>query len=534
MAVTKKKKILISWLGHTDLKAMAQGQPKAIQKEVMSIARDITPPEGGWGPVRTLLEFSPYQEVYLLSDYSNKVNNAYLKWLGHKAKTINVKLENPTDYKEIFVKADTVVTQIIQSRKTSNCEVSFLLSPGTPTMAAIWVLLGKTKYHPAKFYQTYKGKAWETEIPFDVTVDYVPELLKGSDRIFQHLASRSPQEIEGFEDIVGESRAIRLAVGKAQKAAIRDVPMLLLGESGTGKEMFAHAIHKASHRRNSPFIAINCAAIPKELLESELFGHKKGAYTGALADRDGAFKRADSGILFLDEIGECNPDIQAKLLRVLQPLTSKGPCFREYYPVGANKPQYSDVRIIAATNRDLMTAVEENEFREDLYYRLSVISIKLPPLRERKADISLLVDVLLEQINNDFTSQDPIYKYKKISASAKKIVKNHLWPGNVRQLYNVLLQAAVMSNEEIIQKDEIVAAISDMPGSKDKVDLLEQPFEEGFELQKFLDEIQVHYLQRAMKDSDGVKTKAANLLGMKNYQTLDAQLKRLSVNWEKD
>jgi len=244
-------------------------------------------------------------------------------------------------------------------------------------MAAIWVLLGKSRY-PATFYQTYQGKSWQTEVPFDLVVDFVPEVLREPDRHLQHLASLSPQEIEGFEHIVGDSKAIRIVAGRARRAAMRDVPVLILGESGTGKELFARAIHAATHRREKPFIALNCAAIPRELLESELFGHKKGAFTGATADRLGALEAADGGTLFLDEVGECDLAIQAKLLRVLEPPLGQGPCYRVFRRLGENKERYSDVRIIAASNQDLQKAINDQVFREDLYYRLAVIIIKIP------------------------------------------------------------------------------------------------------------------------------------------------------------
>ena len=213
-----------------------------------------------------------------------------------------VPLSNPTDYGEIFAAVDIEMRAITKTLDGEKYELSILLSPSTPAMAAIWVLLGKTKY-PARFYQTHENKTWITDIPFDLTVDFVPELLRGADSVFQHLASRSPQEMPGFEPIVGDSTAIRLTVGRARKAALRDVPVLLSGESGTGKEMFARAIHDASHRRSKPFLAVNCAAIPKQLMESELFGHERGAFTGADKRYEGAFQRAHGGTLFLDEVG---------------------------------------------------------------------------------------------------------------------------------------------------------------------------------------------------------------------------------------
>ena len=303
-----------------------------------------------------------------------------------------------------------------------------------------------------------------TVIPYDLVDDFVPELLREPDLNLQHLAARSPGQVDGFQDIVGDSHAIRFAVGRAQRAALRDVPVLILGESGTGKELFAQAIHQASHRRDGPFEAINCAAMPRELLESELFGHDRGAFTGANKARVGAFKRTNGGTIFLDEIGECDPAMQAKLLRVLQPPRGKGPCHREFHPVGSEKPVTSDVRLIAATNRNLIQEVKANRFREDLFYRLAVITLQLPPLRERKRDIPLITEALLKQINQEFRQQEkgePGYQDKSLSASAMEFVQRHAWPGNVRQLYNGLVQAAVMAEGEVIERHDIVAAVGD-------------------------------------------------------------------------
>ena len=322
-------------------------------------------------------------------------------------------------------------------------------------------------------------------------------------------------------------------MGRARKAALRDVPVLLLGESGTGKEMFAHAIHEASHRRSKPFVVLNCAAIPKALMESALFGHERGAFTGADKKYEGAFQRAHGGTLFLDEVGECDPDIQAKLLRVLQPPLDDPPCTREFQPLGSAKTLRTDVRVVAATNRDLLSMVRDGAFREDLLYRLAVITIKLPPLRERHSDIAIIADRLLAQINRDFAQQEPGYQHKFLSNPAKSFVSKHDWPGNVRQLYNALLQAAVMSDQEAIEVLDLQAAIAEMPiGKLSKEDPWELPLGHSFCLEEHLEAIHRHYLQRALHEARGVKSRAARLLGMKNYQTLDAQLKRLGVEWD--
>ncbi|HEX7446415.1 MAG TPA: sigma 54-interacting transcriptional regulator [Pirellulales bacterium] len=450
-----------------------------------------------------------------------------MKWLGHGAELHQVKLSNPTDYPAVFEAADKELASVIRVPRTDRIELCLHLSPGTPTMTAIWLLLGKSKYHPAKFYQTHDCKAWVTSVPFDLVVDFVPQVLRDADARLQRLASESPQDVAGFQGIVGESRSLRAAVGLARRAAQRDVSVLLLGESGTGKEKFARAMHDASGRREKPFVAINCAAFTNQLLESELFGHGRGAYTDAKQARDGAFKVADGGTLFLDEIGECDPAMQAKLLRVLQP-PDNAPCHRVFYRIGESKPTTSDVRIIAATNCDLNAAIGRSEFRDDLYYRVAPITIKLPPLRERPEDVPLLVQRLLAQINDNFERQQPGYRHKKISSSAMTFVRKQPWPGNVRQLLNTLLQAAVMTDGDLIDRQDVVDAVAELPGKPNR-DLMEQSLGNGFVLTDFLEEIQRHYLIRGMKEAGGVKTKAAELLGYKNYQTLAAQLDRLRV-----
>jgi transcriptional regulator with PAS, ATPase and Fis domain len=297
--------------------------------------------------------------------------------------------------------------------------------------------------------------------------------------------------------------------------------------------MFAHAIHAASHRRNKPFLAINCAALPKQLLESELFGHVKGAFTGADKSRDGAFTRADGGTLFLDEVGECDPQIQAKLLRVLQPPPGEASSVREFTPVGGSAPIRSNVRVLAATNRSLVERIREEQFREDLYYRLAVITLKLPALRDRENDALLIAETLLDRINQDFSRQEPGYLYKNLSTDTKYFVKTYIWPGNVRELYNTLLQAAVMAEGEELQVEDLHAAVPEpVRESEAKADLLARPLGEGFVLDELLESVQTHYLARAMREANGVKTRAAELLGYRNYQTLDAQLRRLDVEWE--
>jgi transcriptional regulator with PAS, ATPase and Fis domain len=524
-----KRRVLVAWIGHSDLKAMALSLGNAAGAQILSELGGAKPAAGECGPIKTLIDAESFDEVRLLSDYRPAWNKLYRNWLTKKATIIPVDLKRPTDYDAIFRIADNELRKLTTEAADRPFELCLHLSPGTPAMTAVWLLLGKTRY-PATFYETHQSKAWKTEIPFDLTLDVLPELLRRADTQFAHLAAHAPSQVEGFGDIIGESQAIRVAVGRAGRAALHGVAILLLGESGTGKEMFAQAIHKASPRRDWRFVAVNCAALSRELLESELFGHRKGSFTGAERDHGGAFEQADGGTLFLDEVGECAPALQAKLLRVLQPPAGEGLCHRVFRRVGDDEERTSDVRIIAATNRDLLAEVRDRRFREDLYHRLAVITINLPPLRDRRSDVPKIAERLLAQINDQFAAAEPGYGHKKLSDAAIRFVKRHPWPGNVRQLYNVLLQAAVMADGDVLNEGDLASALGEMPsGPLAEGQVLAHTLGDGFVLEDHLNEIRRHYLRRAMEEADGVKAKAARLLGMENYQTLAEQLQRLNV-----
>ncbi|MCB9922566.1 MAG: sigma 54-interacting transcriptional regulator [Planctomycetaceae bacterium] len=527
-----KRRILVQWIGHSDLRAMAATLPAAKRTEILNKLKGPQPQEGDRGPTKTLLETQDFDEVRLLSNYAADWNKQFLSWLGGKAHLVKVTLKKPTDYAAIFKIADDELAAIRKRKDGPNSELCLHLSPGTPAMAAVWLLLGKTRY-PATFYETYGGESWITDVRFDLTVDVIPEIFRDPDVYLQHLASESPAQVEGFTEIAGDSRAIRDAVGRAKRAAMRGVSILLLGETGTRKDMFAKAIHLASPRRERPFRAINCAALSKSLLESELFGHVKGAFTGADHPRVGAFEEAHGGTLFLDEVGECDFETQAKLLRVLQPVTDEGASIRMIRRLGDDKDRKVDVRVIAATNNDLHKSIRDGSFREDLYYRLASLAITLPPLRERKSDIPKIAGKLLAQINKQFAAEEPNYKHKSLSASANEFVKKHTWPGNVRQLYNALVQAAVLTDGENIGHQELAASIGELCESSGSLaGVMDRPLGDGLDLEEHLNDIRRNYLRRAMEEARGIKVKAARLLGMKNYQTFDAQLKRLEVDGE--
>jgi transcriptional regulator with PAS, ATPase and Fis domain len=306
---------------------------------------------------------------------------------------------------------------------------------------------------------------------------------------------------------------------RARRVAVRNVPVLIEGESGTGKEMLARAIHRSSPRRDRPFVPVNCGAIPAELVESELFGHEKGAFTDAKEQRKGYFEAANGGTLFLDELGELPPAAQVKLLRVIQ----EGEIVR----LGATKAVKVDVRIIGATNRTLTQEIADGRFREDLFYRLAVAVLNIPPLRERTGDIALLIDRLLQQVNREAVSE-PGYQEKKLSAGATNLLLRHAWPGNVRELLNTLRRAAIWSDGAAISSEDVREALlpSVVPGHQD---VLRRPLGGGFDLQKLLKEVAQMYLRRAMDEAHGSKTKAAELVGLPSYQTLTNWLAKYEV-----
>jgi len=241
----------------------------------------------------------------------------------------------------------------------------------------------------------------------------------------------------GFQSLVGTSESMQRAVGLAKKAAKAAIPVLIEGESGVGKEVFANAIHDASDRSGTPFVAVNCGAIPENLVESILFGHEKGAFTGATEKRIGKFQEADGGTLFLDEVGELPLDVQVKLLRAIQE--------KEIDPVGGRQSIKVDIRIISATNRNLAERVATGAFREDLYYRLNVYPIHLPPLRERKSDVPALTEHFLDQI----AAMEDIAR-KQVSMDTLKLLESYDWPGNIRQLQNALFRAVILSDSDIL------------------------------------------------------------------------------------
>ena len=324
------------------------------------------------------------------------------------------------------------------------------------------------------------------------------------------IQSEEDQEEYGFHDIIGQSRKMREVFDLVQKVADCNSTILLNGETGTGKGMVARAIHQRSKRRNKPFISINCGAIPENLLESELFGHVRGAFTGATSSKQGKFELADSGSILLDEIGDMSSDLQVKVLKVLE----EG----EFEQVGGAKTIKVDVRIIAATHRDLSEEVQKGNFREDLYYRLYVIPLMLPSLRDRKSDIPFLISHFMEQSNqkNDRSIQE-------MTEEALGMMMGYAWPGNVRELKNMMERMVVLKGSGQISAQDLPSEIKSTHKYEPSTTI--EISDEGICLNSAVTEFEKALILQSLEKTKWVKNKAAKLLHL-NRTTLVEKIKR--------
>lgn len=358
-----------------------------------------------------------------------------------------------------------------------------------------------------------------------------PLLTELISRLVRERSDRRPRRsLELFRSLSGESAAIQRTRRLIEQVADTEVTVLILGESGTGKEVVARNLHYRSARRNRPFVPVNCGAIPAELLESELFGHEKGAFTGALTSRQGRFEMAEGGTLFLDEIGDMPLPMQVKLLRVLQER-----CFER---VGSNKTIYCDVRVIAATHRNLEEEIAAGRFREDLYYRLNVFPIEVPPLRERREDIPALVADLIARIENEKRGS------VRLTAAALDALKRYDWPGNVRELANLIERLAVLYPYGVVDVSDLpekilrqIGSRADLPGSQvfSPIDLssaeaVKLP-KSGLDLKEHLSNLEKELIRQALEECQGVVAHAAQRLGMRRT-TLVEKLKKYGLRAE--
>ena len=312
----------------------------------------------------------------------------------------------------------------------------------------------------------------------------------------------------GFEGIIGRSPAIESILESLRQVSRTQATLLIIGESGTGKELVARAAHNNSQRRNGPFVAINCAALNEGILESELFGHEKGSFTGALARRKGLFEAADRGTLFLDEVGDLPPATQAKLLRVIEN--------REITRVGGNEAIKVDVRLLAATHRDLREEVKAGRFRQDLFFRLNVVTLRIPPLRERREDIPLLVDAFVREFGKLHGKE-----IEGVSPEARNLLVGYAWPGNVRELRNCIESMVVMSRRKVLDVADVPPSIAgeSVPGPAEKA----APRTVGP-----LRDLERSSIERALAETDGNRHRAAQLLGI-GERTLYRKLKRYGL-----
>ena len=329
-----------------------------------------------------------------------------------------------------------------------------------------------------------------------------------------------PKEVSGFNrsGIAGVSKGLMAVLDRVRKVARSDSSVLITGESGTGKELIARAIHKNSARKNGPMVVINCGAIPSELLESELFGHERGAFTGAHRTRIGRFEIADKGTIFLDEIGDMSPDLQVKLLRALQE--------RSFERVGGSQTIAVDIRVISATNKNLTAAIEDNEFREDLYYRLNVIPINILPLRERPEDIMPLV----VHFQSGLARRNAEYMPKVFPDSVKQVLSTYEWPGNIRELENLVERLSVL-----VEGDTVT--IADLPGCMTGARANVTPvcvagvFQNNIGFNEAVESYQKSLITHALNKTGWVKAKAAEMLKM-NRTTLVEKIKKMDIEPE--
>jgi transcriptional regulator with AAA-type ATPase domain len=458
------------------------------------------------GPILSLLGARSFDRIILFSTPRTEKNTLatreVLKTLypNMDVEVRDLVLQDPTDYFVILKELRVNVRKICDDTPQANFFIS--VTSGTPQMHSCWILLAACGEIPACILNVRPQQFVSKEFPLITEVDLTsPDFPIVRSRVSGiEVPYTAPPDFDTAIKqlgIVGDHPLMRKALEVGAALAPSVAPIFILGETGTGKELFARFVHRLSDRPTKHFVPINCAAIPKDLVESILFGHKKGAFTGAIRDQTGKFDQADSGTLFLDEIGELPVSTQAKLLRVLED--------RLVEPLGDKKPHKVNVRIIAATNKDLGKVIRDGQFREDLYYRLNVGEIQLPPLRERKSDIPKIALHILDQINSS------LRKPKRLSTSALTRLQNHSWPGNVRDLENVIERSARLTRQEVLNADDLM--ILEPVTYADPLAALPDPSKD-FSLEQYITSARKQLILRAIELSSGNQSKAARLLGI--------------------
>lgn len=496
---------LFTWLGSTDLKSSNDDKEAAIA----TIA---------------LKSNQAFDKIVILANDWEDQWEGYLSWLKTRLivakRPSNVSIEkarikNPIDFESILKVSETWINKL--SNESDKLTIS--VTSGTPAMISIAVILGKGRPN-VTFVQTSKEKGFaEVNIPLNFGNEY----LKSAAKAVANNAVNDPQKAKGLAKLVAKSAKMKDVVNKAKTLATSELPVLVLGETGTGKEVISKAIHAESLRAGKPFVAVNCGALPQTLVDTILFGHEKGAFTGAQTQHAGLFEQASGGTLFLDEVGELTLDVQVKLLRVLQ----EGCITR----VGGNEEVNVDVRIIAATHRDLLHMVETSDFREDLFYRLAVGIIQIPSLRERIEDIPLLVNELISEINESASTQID-NKSKNISEKGINFILSQAWQGNIRELWNTLNRACLWSsNNEISDKDlKDAMIIRNKTQSETEIIL---SLGQVVDINQILDIQKEKYIRAALKATGNSLTNATKMLSLNSHQVLKGWIDKFGIEMKK-
>tara|TARA_R100000027_G_scaffold67722_1_gene68174 strand:+ start:299 stop:1795 length:1497 start_codon:yes stop_codon:yes gene_type:complete len=473
------------------------------------------------GPVLTALSEVAFDRVFLFStprmqEFSSQtLANINSRGLCSEAEILSVEVRDPTDYRAIISSIRTHFRHIVSVCPEG--EFTIVLSSGTPQIHACWLMLVASGEIPARLLQTFPrrfaepGKSLVREV--DLSGEFFPRMTLRERMPVSDESGTSEENLLAARvqiGLVGEDPAFLKAVKEASiYSGYDEIDLLLLGETGTGKERFTELVHLLSERATKPLVTVNCSSIPTELVESHLFGHKKGAFTGAASDQPGKFTVADGGILFLDELGELPLSAQAKLLRVLE----NG----EIEPVGhaTSTSLKVNVRVIAATNRNLREMVAKGSFREDLYQRFDA-TVRIPSLRERRSDIPLLCSFLLEDWNRKHKRQH------LLTPKALSELMKYDWPGNIRELRKVITQSAMLTAGKKIDTKDLRF---ELPIADDSTSAIPEP-EEGFSINGHLEEIKRRLVHRALEKENGVQARAAKLLGW-SPQGLGKYLKTL-------
>jgi transcriptional regulator with PAS, ATPase and Fis domain len=496
---------LFTWLGSTDINNAKENKDAAIASIAMR-------------------SDSPFDKIVILANDWERDWDFYRGWLStrlaeeHKPSNnvniIKASIISPIHYESIL----KVSSHWIDKLSSESDKLTISLTSGTPAMISMAVILGKAKANVEFIQSSEKTGISIPKIPVDFAKEYVKSAAKG-------IASNAikPSKSLRLEDIVAQSALMADVIEKSEILAKSELPVLVLGETGTGKEVLSNAIHLASLRHDKTFKAVNCGALPATLVDSILFGHEKGAFTGANNQHKGLFEQATGGTLFLDEVGELSADVQVRLLRVLQEKTVTR--------VGGIEEIDVDVRLIAATHRNLIKMAAIGEFREDLFYRLAIGVIELPSLRERVADIPHLIEEISTEINNAASTQIGT-KSKNISKKAIEFVISQAWPGNIRELQNTLNRAFLWSKASEISSKNILDAMI-IRGSQNQDTDIVLSVSDKVDINELIEKYKKNYIVAALKACGNNVTKASKMLSLGSPQALGAWITALGIEINK-